>query len=363
MARLTLNGMYEYEPTLFDGMILPEDFDRDALLFEILQRSGQLYPYHQQPPVLKSAIRLWFARNYLNFDRTMEALMAEYNPIENYDRYEDWTRTPDLTDEDKRTGSDTLDHTGDDTLDRSGDDTLSHTGDDTLDRSGDDTLSHTGDDTLDRSGDDTLSHTGDDTLKHSDKDTLTHDYTDASPYTEKMIRGAGPHTTEEQVSAYDNASYQPSKKTIEDWGAQPADRTDEKQIGGKYKEETSFGKQEKTTYNSDQKTTYDSQEKTTYNSDQKTTYDSQEKTTYNSDQKTTYDSQEKTTYDSQEKTTYGSTVTGRHTGTETYTAHMHGNIGVTSSQQMQQMSIDLYKYDIYVDIASRFEHEFLVQVY
>ena len=38
MARLTLNGMFAYDPTLFDGMILPEDYDRDALLAEIMKR-------------------------------------------------------------------------------------------------------------------------------------------------------------------------------------------------------------------------------------------------------------------------------------------------------------------------------------
>ena len=275
MARLTLNGMYEYDQTLFDGMILPEDYERDALLFEILQRSGQLYPYHQHPVMLKTAIRLWFSRNFLNFDRTMEALMSEYDPIENYNRFEDWTRTPDLTNTDVKTGSDTLTH----------------------------------------SGDDTLSHTGDDTLKHSDKDTTTYDYTGQDPYTEKTVRGEGPHTTEEQVSAYDSGTYQPSKKTIEDWGANAAARTDEKSLDGKYKEELAYGHQEKTTYNSD------------------------------------------------EKTTYGSTVTGRHTGTEKYTAHMHGNIGVTTTQEMITQEIELRKFDIYTDIASRFEHEFLVQVY
>ena len=362
MARLTLNGMYEYDPTLFEGMVLPEDYDRDALLFEILQRSGQLYPYHQQPGILKTAIRLWFARNFLNFDRTMEALTAEYNPIENYDRYVDWTRTPDLTDTSEHTGDDTLSHSGDDTLKHSGDDTLSHTGDDTIKHTGDDTLKFTGDDTIKHTGDDTLGHTGDDTLAYSKKDTTTHDYTGNDPYTETM-KMTGPHTTEEQVSSYDNSSYQPSKKTIETFGDGVTDREDERKFGGKYKDEVDYGHEEKTTYNSDQKTTYNSDEKTEYNSDRKTEYNSDEKTEYNSDQKTTYDSEQKTTYDSEQKTTYDSTLTGRHTGTEEYTEHTHGNIGVRSSQELINQEIELRKYDIYVDIAGRFEHEFLVQVY
>lgn len=298
MARLTLNGMYQYDPTLFEGMVLPEDYDRDALLFEILQRSGQLYPYHQQPGMLKTAIRLWFARNFLNFDRTMEALVAEYNPIENYDRHEDSTRTPDLTDTDEKRGNDTL--------------------------------KHTGDDTINHSGDDTVNHTGDDTINHSGTDTTTHDYSGNDPYTETMGM-TGPHTTEEQVSAFDSANYQPSKKTIETFGANNDPREDTRSISGKYEEDLEHGHEEKTTFDSEEKTTYDSEHKTTY--------------------------------DSEEKTIYGSTLTGRHTGTEDFTSHIHGNIGVKSNQSMILEEIELRKFDIYVDIAARFEHEFLVQVY
>ena len=51
------------------------------------------------------------------------------------------------------------------------------------------------------------------------------------------------------------------------------------------------------------------------------------------------------------------------TGKEDFTSHIHGNIGVTTNQQMIQSEIELRKFDIYVDIAMRFEHEFLVQVY
>lgn len=314
MARLTLNGMYEYDNTLFEGMVLPPDYDTDALFFEIMNRSGQLYPYHQSPVVLKSAIRLWFARNYLNFDRTMEALTAEYNPIENYDRHEWSKREPDLKDETTRVG------------------------DDKMIRSGNDTVNHTGDDTINHTGDDTMNHTGDDTLAYSKKDTTTHDYTDSEqPYKETLTESGG-KTTEEQVSAYDSGAYQPSKKTIETFGA-PSTRKDTKEITGIYEDTISYGHEEKTTFNSEQKTTYDSE------------------------QKTTYDSEEKTTYDSTDTNRYGSTFTDRHTGNEEYTAHMHGNIGTTSNQDMVTWEINLRKFDVYTDIAARFEHEFIVQVY
>ena len=331
MARLTLNGMYDYDPSLFDGMILPEDYDKETLLFEILQRSGQLYPYHQQPAMLKTAIRLWFSRNFLNFDRTMEALMSEYDPIENYNRYEDWTRTPNLTDEDKHTGIDST----------------AHAGTDALVRSGHDTVANTGKDTTTHSGKDTTDHSGKDTTKHSGTDTTTHEYDTDNPYSEKMVRGAGPHTTEEQVSAYDNSSYQPSKKTIEDWGANASARTDAKEFEGSYEDALAHGHQEELTHGLKEELTHGHKEELEHGLTETTT-------------RGTTDTQN---YNSSESTTYGSTVTGRHTGTESYTSHLHGNIGVTTTQQMITQEIELRKYDIYNDIAMRFEHEFLVQVY
>lgn len=291
MGRLTLNGMYGYDNTIFDGMILPEGYDRDALFMEIMNRSGQLYPYHQQPGVLKSAIRLWFSRNFLNFDRIMEAYSAEYNPVENYDRHENWTRTPDL--------SDTSTHTGQDST------------------------AHSGNDSLVKTGQDTVTDTGTDTTAHTGVDTTDHTYTN---YKETMDY-SGSKITEEQVSAFDNANYQPSKKTTET----PSQLDEEKSITGSHADELTHGHIEELTHGLIETTV-----------------------------KGTTDTQN---YNSSEATTYGSTVTDRHTGNEQYYNYTHGNIGIRSSQELITQELELRKYDVYLDIAARFEHEFLVQVY
>lgn len=275
MSRITLNGWLQYDPTIFDGVILPEDYDRDALLAEIMSRSGELYTYHQVPYVLKENIRLWFSRNFLNFDRMMAALMAEYNPIENYDRHEDWTRTPNLTDEAKHTGSDSVEASGTDSTEASGSDT--------------------------------------DTL--SGNDTTTRSYNN---YNESSTR-TGDDTTERTVSAFDSGTYQPAEKTVETFGSVK----DSKDITGSYDDSTDYGKVD--------------------------TMD--------------YGRKDETTYGRKDETTFNSTMTDRHTGTEKYTSRIHGNIGVTTSQQMIQSELELRKFDIYEEIAARFEHEFLVQVY
>lgn len=82
------------------------------------------------------------------------------------------------------------------------------------------------------------------------------------------------------------------------------------------------------------------------------------------------------TQNSTNTTTYDSTVTNTGSGsdttqtdygkkrTETESARVHGNIGVTTAQQMIESEMSLRaKYDIYKIISREFEREFLVQIY
>ena len=95
--RMTLYGMYQYDPTLFDGVILPEGMDKTLMVNQIIRQSGDLFPYYQVPPQVKSAITEWFTRRKDNFAKLWQGFTAEYNPIENYDRQEDSTETPNIT--------------------------------------------------------------------------------------------------------------------------------------------------------------------------------------------------------------------------------------------------------------------------
>lgn len=95
--RMTLNGMYQYDPTLFDGVTLPEGMDKTLMVNQIIRQSGDLFPYYQVPPQVKTAITEWFTRRKDNFAKLWQGFTAEYNPIENYDRQEDSTETPNIT--------------------------------------------------------------------------------------------------------------------------------------------------------------------------------------------------------------------------------------------------------------------------
>ena len=91
MPRLTLYGLYQYIPDMFDDIQIPEACDKAILVDTIMQEIGDLYPYYQNAPYLKANIRNWFSRMNGQFERMFSAIEAEYSPIENYDRTEEYT--------------------------------------------------------------------------------------------------------------------------------------------------------------------------------------------------------------------------------------------------------------------------------
>lgn len=103
MQRLTLIGLYNYEQTfdrdLFSGLELPEHYDKSTFINALLLEHGEKCVLYSNPDFFKSAINMWSKKWALELSRIYEALTAEYNPIYNYDRYEDWTETdkPDNT--------------------------------------------------------------------------------------------------------------------------------------------------------------------------------------------------------------------------------------------------------------------------
>lgn len=97
MAQISLYGFYEYDDKkLFESCIFPEQGDINLLIEVIMEKSGMLYPRQQSLPHLKQNIQNWFHRYYFNFGKLFESMTSEYNPIENYDRHENWTDTPNV---------------------------------------------------------------------------------------------------------------------------------------------------------------------------------------------------------------------------------------------------------------------------
>lgn len=102
-AKLTLIGIENYLHhtglSLFDEFRLPSLIDRETLINSLLLDAGEFEVMYSNPDFLKSAINLWFMKNFRTFNKWINALDISYNPLENYDRMEEWT------DENVATGS------------------------------------------------------------------------------------------------------------------------------------------------------------------------------------------------------------------------------------------------------------------
>lgn len=94
MQRMTLIGLYNYEHTfernLFRKLTLPEGYDVPTFVNSLLLEHGEKCVLYTNPDFFVDAIGVWSAKYALELAKIYEALTAEYNPIYNYDRYEEW---------------------------------------------------------------------------------------------------------------------------------------------------------------------------------------------------------------------------------------------------------------------------------
>lgn len=82
----------EIGENLFDGVALPGDMSLDILVDTIVDRASEFRLLSPDYDYLLHYIPLWSQRNAANWQKLYDAMTAEYNPIENYDRKEDISR-------------------------------------------------------------------------------------------------------------------------------------------------------------------------------------------------------------------------------------------------------------------------------
>ena len=240
-AKITTVGFYQYmnayNNDLFGLLNLPPGIDKDTLVNNIMLRGGEFEVVYSNPDFYKSAIGLWSNKHYRTFEKWINALNIDYNPLENYDRMEEWSDTG------SRINTGTVSDSG------------SHT--------------NTGTQSTETIGNDNF-------------------------------KGSGNSTSSDEISAYNSNSFQNDKKNTTN---------------------SSNSSETNTTTNS---TRTDNLSESNSNT-----------RTDNLSEKTNSDR------------------IGR----------AHGNIGVTTSQQMLQSELDIAKWNIYEQITDLFLSEFCIMVY
>lgn len=108
MYRSTLVGIYEYDNSIFDNMIFPAEADKENFIDSLMLSYGDCEPIYPDADFLKkSAIPAWSKKWKDSIERVLFALNKQYEAIENYDRYEEWTDSPDLIRSTNTSGTDT----------------------------------------------------------------------------------------------------------------------------------------------------------------------------------------------------------------------------------------------------------------
>lgn len=84
-------NMLQQLPTLFDSIVLPEALDHDSMVNSILFEAAELPPIYTDPALLKQMIDHYFKTRLAIHSQLVSVLSSEYDPIENYNRYEERT--------------------------------------------------------------------------------------------------------------------------------------------------------------------------------------------------------------------------------------------------------------------------------
>lgn len=118
-VNLSTLGLYNWDSTIFDLMVIPSALDKPTLVNNLLAETAELEVLYPNPVVFKNLLGVWSAKELDVWNRLYETTQYEYNPIENYNRYEEGSDS----------GTDTRIHSGTDTHT----DSTTTSGKDTLD--------------------------------------------------------------------------------------------------------------------------------------------------------------------------------------------------------------------------------------
>lgn len=104
-ATLSILGLYQREPSLFDELELPGSMNKDVLIDNILYEAAPLEAYYPDPNFMKFMIGRWSFMNQSVWQKLYDTTVLEYNPIFNYDRTEEWSENEQMLDKRTLTGT------------------------------------------------------------------------------------------------------------------------------------------------------------------------------------------------------------------------------------------------------------------
>lgn len=88
---LTLIGLYNYDKSLFDDVILPVGYDKETFINSLLLEHGEKCVLYTDFDFMKFSLGVVSRKWQHEMERIYRALNEDYNPLHNYDRHEEYT--------------------------------------------------------------------------------------------------------------------------------------------------------------------------------------------------------------------------------------------------------------------------------
>lgn len=90
-ARLSILGLYRYDEQVFDGLEVPDGVNRSNVINTILLNCAELEVLFPDWDMMRFAIAQWSTRRLPVWQHMYETTQYTYDPIYNYERYEEWS--------------------------------------------------------------------------------------------------------------------------------------------------------------------------------------------------------------------------------------------------------------------------------
>ena len=82
---LSIMGMYEYDPSIMDGLNVPTGINREDVINNIMLECAELEIIYPNFETMKQAISIWSNSNQISWNKLYKTMTIEYNPIWNVD--------------------------------------------------------------------------------------------------------------------------------------------------------------------------------------------------------------------------------------------------------------------------------------
>lgn len=95
VPKATLVGMNQFYDDLFINLSLPEGVSNETFVNTLLMKYGEFPVIYPNPDFLKWYIGAWSVKWASDLSKIVQAMLDKYNPLHNFDRYEEYTDNED----------------------------------------------------------------------------------------------------------------------------------------------------------------------------------------------------------------------------------------------------------------------------